>query len=80
MIQQGQVFELKRASPERGPLWAYRVGSINRSSGWEPDLGRSSEIERRGQGDATVNLSVLASSAWGVSPRLRLQRKKDSIA
>jgi hypothetical protein len=68
MIQQGQVFELKRASRERGPLWAYRVGCINRSSGWEPDLGRSSEIERRGQGDATVNLSVFGVIRVGRQP------------
>jgi hypothetical protein len=31
-------------------------GALTRSSGWEADLGRSSEIGRRGQGDATINL------------------------
>jgi hypothetical protein len=35
-----------------------RVGCSNSVSGWEADLGRGSEIGRRGQGDATVNLSV----------------------
>jgi integrase len=32
MIQQGQVFELKRASRERGQLWAYRYRVGGRSS------------------------------------------------
>ena len=32
MIQQGQVFELKRASRERGPLWAYRYRVGGRDS------------------------------------------------
>jgi hypothetical protein len=32
MIQQGQVFELKRASRERGPLWAYRYRVGGRGS------------------------------------------------
>jgi hypothetical protein len=33
-------------------------GALTRSSRWEADLGRSLEIGRRGQRDATVNLSV----------------------
>jgi integrase len=32
MIQQGQVFELKRASREQGPLWAYRYRVGGRGS------------------------------------------------
>jgi len=32
MIQQGQVFELKRASRERRPLWAYRYRVGGRGS------------------------------------------------
>jgi hypothetical protein len=34
---------------------------------WEADLGRSSEIGRRGQGDATVNLSVFRRHPSGAS-------------
>jgi hypothetical protein len=82
MIQQGQVFELKRASRGRGPPWAYRYRVGGRGSrrvqrggfASEEDaaaaLERELERVRRSTATTAISPATAANTRWTSNARV----------